>query len=83
MRKCKEEYQAELDHIVKTLFSRSDSDRLTTALKEERIRKVLNLISLSTYNVQNLSCTSPSKEILKLDPYEIGLVDLFRDFIKA
>ena len=33
--------------------------------------------------MQNLSCTSPDKEILKLDSHEIGLIAIFRDFVKA
>ena len=52
-------------------------------LKEQRIRKVLDLASLSVIDLENLSCTSPSKEILKLDPHEIGLANIFRPFIKA
>jgi len=52
-------------------------------LKGQRIRKVLDLISLSTCDVQNLSCTSPSKAILKLDPHEIDLVSVFKEFIKV
>ena len=51
MRKRKEEYQAELDHIVKTLFLRRDSDRLPPLIKDQRIRKVLDLVSLSTHDM--------------------------------
>ena len=82
MRKSKEEHQAKLDCIVKTLFLRRDSDYLPMILKALSIRKVLDLVSLSVIDLENLSCTSPSKEILKLDPCEIGLVIFFRDFIK-
>ena len=52
-------------------------------LKDQRIRKVLDLVSLSAIDLENLSHTLSSKEILKLDPHEIGLVVVFRDFIKA
>ena len=69
MKKSKEEHQAKLNHIVKTLFLRRDSDKLLIAFKEQRMRKFLDLVSLSTYDIQNLSCTLPSKEILKLDPH--------------
>ena len=52
-------------------------------LKKERIRKVTNLLSLSTLNLENLGFTLPSKESLKLDPFEIGLIVIVREFIKT
>ena len=81
MRKSKEEHQAELDHIVRTLFLRKDSGNLSSILKKERITKVADLLSLGTSDLENLSCTSTSKETLKLDPFEIGLIVIFREFI--
>ena len=44
-------------------------------LKEKRIRKVLDLVSLSIDDLESLSCTSTSKKNLKFDPHEIGLID--------
>ena len=55
MRKSKEEPQAELNYVVKTLFLRRDSDCLPVILKEQRIRKVLDLVSLGLVDLENLS----------------------------
>ena len=81
MRKSKEEHQAELDYIVRTLFLRKDSDNLSSILRKERITKVVDLISLGISDLENISCTLTSKETLKLDPFEIGLLVIFREFI--
>ena len=67
MRKSKEEYQAELDYVVKTLLLIRDSDYLPMILKEERIRKFLGLMSLSILDLENLSFTLTNKENMKLD----------------
>ena len=83
MRRRKEEYQVELDCIAKTMFLRRDSNRLLLIMKEQRIRKFFDLVSLSTSNMKNLSCTSSSKEILKLDPCKIDLLVVIKEFIKA
>ena len=78
MRKSIEEFQAELDYVTRTLFLRGDSSNLLIIIKEERIIKVLDLFSISALDLENLSFTLPSKEILKLDPYEIGLTVIFK-----
>ena len=51
-------------------------------LKEQRIGKVLDLFSLTTLDLEHLSCTLLRKEILKLDLCEIDLVVIFKEFIK-
>ena len=83
MRKSKEEHQAKLDCVIRTLFLRRDSDNLLVILNEQRIRKVIDLVSLNMVEIENLSCTSINKETLKLDHCEISLVVVFKEFIKA
>ena len=51
-------------------------------LKEKIMTKILDLFSISTLDLENLRCTLPGKEILKLNFYEIGLVVIFKEFIK-
>ena len=51
--------------------------------KAKELKKVINLVSLSTNDAQNLSCTLPSKEILNLDLHKISFIVVLIDFIKA
>ena len=74
IKRSKEKHEAELDYVIRTLFLRRDSDRLPIIFKGKRIRKVLDLFSLSTSGMQNLSCTLSSKEILNLDHFAINLI---------
>ena len=64
--KSKEEHQAELNYVIRNLFLRRDLDNWLVILKGQRMGKVPNLISLSSLDLENLSCTLPSKETLKL-----------------
>ena len=61
MRKSKEEYQAEFDYVVRTLFLRKDLGNLLSILKKKRAKKAMSLLSLRTLDLENLSCTLPSK----------------------
>ena len=83
IRKSKEEHKVELDYVIRTLFLRRDADKLPVILKEQRTRKVFDLVSLRTIDLENLSCTSSSEETLKLDHCKIGLVIVFKEFIKT
>ena len=38
-------------------------------------------LCIRTPDLESLTCTLPSKEILKLDSYEIDLIAIFKEFI--
>ena len=83
MRKSKEEHQAKLNYIVRTLFIRNDLGNLLSIFKKERIRKVINLLSLTISDLENLGYALPSKETSKLKFFEIGLIVIFKEFIQT
>ena len=83
VRKARAKKQKELGYVIRTLFLRQDLDKLLVILKEQRIWKVLDWVSFSALDLENLSYTSTNKETLKLDYYEIDLVVVFKAFIKA
>ena len=55
MRKTRAKCLEELDYIIKNLFLRIDSDNMPKALKEKRISKIIDLLSLGTPDLEKLS----------------------------
>ena len=49
--------------------------------KEQRISKIIDLLFLGTPDLEKLSWYSPNKEILKLEPHEISLIGIFKEFV--
>ena len=42
---------------------------------------MIDLLSLGTLDLEKLKWYSPSEEILKLEPYQIGLIGIFKEFV--